>query len=587
MAGVELSEVGSGSVSHRTRPILLPLVRSSLRNLVQRILLLALLFTSELVALSVWLDSASLLQRHGLIGIIGTWGAWILRFIVGFSTIFLTFAYLGNKAALEKLSGQMEQTPVRWWLFAAHFCAMGVFVFLSSLLYGHGEYLPQANLLAAAWFAAGITAIAFASVALLSWTFWAQLVRCTGYLWAYASTAAFAACFVGNTLRGLWRPASYLTLHLTKMLLSPFVSGVIANPATMTIGTQRFNVQIAPQCSGLEGVGLILAFGILWLLVFRKEYRFPRSLVLLPLGVTLIFFLNSVRIAALILIGNAGAEQIALGGFHSQAGWIAFSAVSVGFCVLLQRVSWFTTGQPAYESHATTTQNPTSAFLLPFLAILAAGMIAGTAKAAGGVEWLYPLRFFAAAGILWIFRRSYANLNWRCGWLAPVIGAVVFVLWVGLRSRCQSHNRSGIFSGFDGILPSGSRHLARFSGAGCDRDSPSRGRAGISRLSLAPSDFAEFRFRFLPPLFVVCASGLFRSFRPSARRILDCRQHRRNSLQPRRDSTGSNRGRSGRACYRQCTAGRLCSRLPPMAPLVARKSTNVGATVEERPFRAA
>jgi exosortase E/protease (VPEID-CTERM system) len=200
----------------------------------------------------------------------------------------------------------------------------------------------------------------------------------------------------------------------------------------MIIGTQRSRVQIAPECSGLEGMGLILAFGILWLLVFREECRFPRSLVLLPLGVTLIFVLNSVRIAALILIGNAGARQIALGGFHSQAGWIAFSAVSVGSCFAVHHVPWFTTRQQRWESVGTATQNPTAAFLSPFLIILAAGMVAGAAKGAGSLEWLYPLRFFAAAGTLWVFRRSYANLSWRCDWLAPAIGALIFVIWIGL-----------------------------------------------------------------------------------------------------------------------------------------------------------
>ena len=138
------------------------------------------------------------------------------------------------------------------------------------------------------------------------------------------------------------------------------------------------------------------------------------------------------RIAALILIGNAGAPQIAVGGFHSQAGWIAFSAVCVGFCLVVQRVPWFTTRQQSWESLITATHNPTAAFLLPFLMILAAGMIAGAAKGAGSVEWLYPLRFFAAVSMLWVFRRSYASLSWGCDWLAPAIGAIVFVIWVGL-----------------------------------------------------------------------------------------------------------------------------------------------------------
>jgi exosortase E/protease (VPEID-CTERM system) len=409
-----------------------PRTRLSSRSLVQRILLLTLLFASELITLSVWLDSDSLAHRAGLIGIMHDWGAWILRCIIGFAAIFITFAYLKNKTALDRISGQIASSPIRWSLLLAHCSAMGMFVGLSFLLYEGSESGSWANLLAGGWFVAGISAIAFAAFAFLPWVGWVQLIRSTGHLWVYGSTAVVSACLVGNMVRWLWQPASYLTFRLTKMFLIPFVSNVIANPATMVIGTQRFQVQIAPECSGLEGVGLILAFGILWLLVFRQECHFPRSLVLIPFGVTLLFLLNAVRIATLILIGNAGARQIALGGFHSQAGWIAFSAVGVGFCFVIQRVPWFTTRQQSWESLATATHNPTAAFLSPFLVILATGMIAGAATAAGGVEWLYPLRFFAALGMLWVFRRSYATLNWRCDWLAPAIGAIVFLMWVGL-----------------------------------------------------------------------------------------------------------------------------------------------------------
>jgi exosortase E/protease (VPEID-CTERM system) len=417
---------GSGT-SCNSIPCLRPFPSS--RNFVQRILLLALLLTSEFTVLSVWLFHST-----QLIGTKHDWAAFILRSIVSFAAIFVPCGYLKNKASLEGIYRQIEQTPIRWGLFAAHCSAMIVAVKLSSLLYSGGG-LRRADLLTASWFVAGISAIAFAGFAFLSWPIWAQLIRRTGHLWAYASIAVVSAIAAGPYFRRwLWQPgpAINLTFRLTKMFLSPFVSGIVANPATGVIGTQRFRVEITTECSGLEGVGLVLGFGILWLLVFRKECRFPRSLVLIPLGVTLIFLLNAVRIAALVLIGNAGAEQIAVNGFHSQAGWIAFSAVSVGFCFVMQRVPWFTTKQQRWESLGTATHNPTATFLLPFLMILAAGMIAGAATGAGSPEWLYPLRFFAAAGMLWVFRRSYAGLNWRFDWLAPAIGAIVFVIWIGL-----------------------------------------------------------------------------------------------------------------------------------------------------------
>ncbi len=411
------------------------LVRSPSYRCVQRILLLALLFLVELSLLTVWLDGDSLTHRAGLVSIIHDWGAWILRGIVGFPVIFLTFAYLKNKATFESISRQISQTPIRWGLLAVHFLTMGIFLGLSFLIYGSKVLGPWPNLLVACWLIVGMSATAFAVCAFLGRAIWLELLSSTGYLWVYSMIAVVSACIAGSFIRMLWHPAGYLTFRLCKLFLTPFVSGIIANLDTMVIGTQRFRVEIAPQCSGLEGVGLILGFEILWLFLFRKEHRFPQSLVLVPVGIGLIFLLNSVRIAALILIGNAGAPKIAAGGFHSQAGWIAYCGVAVGFCFVAQRVPWFTTRPHTGESMSTTTQNPAAAFLVPFLMILAGGMIASAASPAKGVgtfEWLYPLRFFAAAGSLWFFRRSYANLNWRFTWYAPAIGSLAFAIWIGL-----------------------------------------------------------------------------------------------------------------------------------------------------------
>ena len=72
----------------------------------------------------------------------------------------------------------------------------------------------------------------------------------------------------------------------------------------------------------------------MWLWFFRREIRFPRALLLIPCALACAFLLNVVRIAALILIGNAGAPEVAFVGFHSQAGWIAFTLVALGFSVL-------------------------------------------------------------------------------------------------------------------------------------------------------------------------------------------------------------------------------------------------------------
>jgi exosortase E/protease (VPEID-CTERM system) len=216
------------------------------------------------------------------------------------------------------------------------------------------------------------------------------------------------------------------------------VSHIVANPATKHIGTTAFAVDIAPECSGFEGVGLILGFSAIWLAVFHREFRFPQALLLIPVGVVAIFFLNAVRIAALILIGNAGASGIALGGFHSQAGWISFNAVALAFCLAAGRLPWLNANSRQATTSATTT-NPSVAYLLPFVCIVLAGML--SRAVAKDFEWLYPLRLVLAAAALWSCRRAYAALDWSFGWLGPALGTLVFALWIGFdHSPIGSHD---------------------------------------------------------------------------------------------------------------------------------------------------
>jgi CAAX prenyl protease-like protein len=114
----------------------------------------------------------------------------------------------------------------------------------------------------------------------------------------------------------------------------------------------------------------------------------------------------------------------------------------VGFCFIISRVPWFTTGEQRSPSTPIATSNPTVIFLLPFLMITAAAMVSGGGKA--GFEWLYPLRFFAGAAALWTFRRSYKALDWGVTWVGPAIGAVVFVIWI-LVDRSSPASANGDF----------------------------------------------------------------------------------------------------------------------------------------------
>ena len=395
--------------------------------LTARVFGLALLLGAEAIVASIYLDGETLVRQQGvLVLVLRGWGAWAVRCAIACAALFATFAYLTSKPALAQLAGSLARTPVNRRLLAAHFLAIGLFAGFAAALFRPGLVSAAPDLLAGGFFLTGLAAMISAALAAAPRPIWMQLVRSTGRLWLYASAAAVAACSAGALSRSLWLPASKLTFTMVRLMLSLAVRDLVIQPERLRLGTHRFTAIVSPECSGLEGAALLLIFGVLWLWLCRRECRFPQALLLLPAALVVLFVLNAVRIAALVLIGHAGAREIALRGFHSQAGWIAFNLVAFGFSLAARRLPWFAVRTP--ESLPQAGENPAAAYLVPFLAILAAGMISRAASAR--FEWLYGLRFAAALGALWIFRRSYGALGRPRGWLGPLAGAGVFLLWI-------------------------------------------------------------------------------------------------------------------------------------------------------------
>ena len=206
-----------------------------------------------------------------------------------------------------------------------------------------------------------------------------------------------------------------------------FPPSLTADPTTAVLSTGRFAVQIADVCSGLEGVGLILAFSGAWLTYFRQEYIFPRALLLVPAGVVAIFALNVLRIAVLILIGDAGFPEVAVYGFHSQAGWIAFIAVACGLVLLSRRSAWL--NRTAIRSEAAPPMhNPTAVYLMPLLAVLAAGAVSRAFSS--DFEFLYPLTVIAGLLMFARYRRPLSRIDWGWSWRGPTVGVLVFLVWI-------------------------------------------------------------------------------------------------------------------------------------------------------------
>lgn len=250
-------------------------------------------------------------------------------------------------------------------------------------------------------------------------------------------TAALVCPYAKNFLLDAWAHQSRLgyllqaaTFHCVQWVLGRFYPGVVCDPRTVTISTPHFEATVGYSCSGIEGLALTLTLSLVWLFLLRRELILRRAVWLVPIALLAIWTLNILRITALFAIGNSGHPDMAVRGFHSQAGWISFNLVGFGILVAAQRLPFLrrrsSTQARAHESASGT--NPAAALLMPFLAVLAASML--TQAFSSGFERLYPLRCFAALLFLWLYRDYYRKLDWRTGWIGPVYGIGVIVLWI-------------------------------------------------------------------------------------------------------------------------------------------------------------
>jgi exosortase E/protease (VPEID-CTERM system) len=349
------------------------------------------------------------------------------RFLVAFAAALALLTYVRGGQEFKATDTAVRDTPVRLSWLSLHGILVVLLAPLCYSLYRNTPGQPSIVIVVALGATIAVGAILTGLLAIATPQLWRDAARSLGVIWWYAAIAAFFAMAAIELSQSLWHPTAAVTFWLVNMLLAPIKPTLAADPITMVLSTDRFAVQIADVCSGLEGIGLMLAFSAAWLVYFRREYVFPRALLLMPAGAAAMFVLNVFRIAALLLIGDAGFQDVAVYGFHSQAGWLAFNAVACALVYFSRRSAWLNrTAVPAAK--AIETYNPTAAYLMPLLAILGAGVLSHAVS--GSFEVFYPLRFVAAFVALYCYRRTILQFDWRFSWRGPAVGTVVFLVWL-------------------------------------------------------------------------------------------------------------------------------------------------------------
>ena len=393
-----------------------------------RVAILAAAFLAEKIFLNRFVDFDRARSAQGLGAVLRVAQHWGFRFFVALATAVALFAYVRGGESLRAAQAAWRAAPIRIGWILVHILLIAALAPLTFVLYRHTSSDLALAAAVALWIALGFSAVMAAVWAMAPAGLWMDSVRALGVIWWYAAVAALLGTAAMQFTQSLWTPTATLTFDLVRRLLTPILPTLTADSVTRVVSTSRFSVEISNVCSGLEGGGLMLAFSSAWLLYFRHEYIFPRALLLIPASIATIFALNVLRIAALMLIGDSGFPGVAVYGFHSQAGWIAFNAVACGLVLFSRRSAWLNR-TPMRSAASPAAHNPTAAYLMPLLAILAAAAV--TRALSSDFDYFYPLRVIAGLWMLVRYRRSLAALDWRWSWRAPIVGAIVFLLWIG------------------------------------------------------------------------------------------------------------------------------------------------------------
>lgn len=391
----------------------------------------------EYLGVSVSVDARDLLVPAGLEPLLGDIGEVAPLVFLFPAAVFLTGG-LAVRLRLRALSAYRPERAASLVLGSAH-------VVLAATFVGLAGWLGEANLDSEAtrawlvlWLGLGVAALSTLALSLWRPTMIIEAFRGLRRELLIGVGVSSFAWGAGLLSRSLWKPLAWLTLEVVHALLTLVTSDPVASIEEALVGTSRFYVRVAPVCSGMEGIALMLTFVGAYLFIQRRELHWPRSFALLPLSAMLVWALNAVRVTALILVGTWYSPEVALGGFHSKAGWVFFALAALGIIYAVQRSPRFhtqTSTAPvstvplgAVDTAPSDHGALTAAYLAPLLLVLASKLVTGLA--ASGIDYFYGVSIVAGAFGLWKFRHLYPRASFGSAWLPVAAGCAVACFWI-------------------------------------------------------------------------------------------------------------------------------------------------------------
>lgn len=185
----------------------------------------------------------------------------------------------------------------------------GLGVLLGSLAFLRGDLsLSEQAAIHAVWLVSASMAVGGAVLMIAPLDRWRAFIARFGWSLPVVALAGLAAPFVAVQIRPFWNVEflSDQTFRLVSWLLAAWGQRLDPHEGEKVIGAEGFFINVAPSCSGIEGLVLTTTFALIYLVLFRHDLRFPRAFLILPVALCASWILNGVRIAVLVQLGISG-----------------------------------------------------------------------------------------------------------------------------------------------------------------------------------------------------------------------------------------------------------------------------------------
>jgi hypothetical protein len=237
----------------------LPIAIVSTKAISIRLVTLAFIMLAELMIVSLGYDA----NRPGLIDS-GEWYGFLSYAgqIAKMLVAILVFALLGLLPRLPEhfhsLAQAIRTYPFQYFV-VLQLIIYALFLWCTSAIFGAEVRIDEiSGGMVGAWFVMLFATGVFWLLSFAPLHFWRNLFTSEIKVFLAALVVGIAAWVLAGYAQTLWAPLSDLTFSLSAYLLGQVYPDILVDVDSKRLGVGHFIVNIAPECSGYEGMGLMV-----------------------------------------------------------------------------------------------------------------------------------------------------------------------------------------------------------------------------------------------------------------------------------------------------------------------------------------